>query len=304
MLDLDLLRSFVSVVETGGFTRAGRARSPHPIDREPADQAAGGHSRLPAAASERQTGHADRGGRAARVLRAADSRAWPRRRAMSSRGRKVKVSCGSAFPRISPPIVSTKVLSDSPAHARPETRCALRSERQVAPRPGARRARPRAHEARRGRNRRASRPGPKSCNWVTSRSHPIDPSRDSVPLAVFPQGCLYRNRAVHALETAGRAWHIAYTSPNFAGIQAAVSAGLGVSILPEVAMVRRPSRAHVKGRIPRDHEYGAGTGGGARRRPRDSPPRRPAGRFLQRRRSTTGGVIFVQSARHRPAARA
>jgi DNA-binding transcriptional LysR family regulator len=54
---------------------------------------------------------------------------------------------------------------------------------------------------------------------------------------VFPQGCLYRNRAVHALETAGRTWHIAYTSPNFAGIQAAVSAGLGVSILPEAAMV-------------------------------------------------------------------
>jgi DNA-binding transcriptional LysR family regulator len=54
---------------------------------------------------------------------------------------------------------------------------------------------------------------------------------------VFEQGCLYRNRAIHALEAAGRAWHIAYSSPNLPGIQAAVSAGLGVSVLPEVAIL-------------------------------------------------------------------
>jgi DNA-binding transcriptional LysR family regulator len=78
---------------------------------------------------------------------------------------------------------------------------------------------------------------PEHLQWVTSRSHPINPRRDPVPLAVFPQGCLYRNRAIHALEAAGRAWHIAYTSPNFSGVQAAVSAGLGISILPDVAML-------------------------------------------------------------------
>jgi DNA-binding transcriptional LysR family regulator len=32
-------------------------------------------------------------------------------------------------------------------------------------------------------------------------------------------------------------WHIAYTSPNLPGIQAAVSVGLGVSILPDVAIL-------------------------------------------------------------------
>jgi DNA-binding transcriptional LysR family regulator len=51
------------------------------------------------------------------------------------------------------------------------------------------------------------------------------------------QGCLYRNRMIHAVEAAGRAWHIAYTSPNLPGIQAAVSVGLGVSILSEVAIL-------------------------------------------------------------------
>jgi DNA-binding transcriptional LysR family regulator len=74
-------------------------------------------------------------------------------------------------------------------------------------------------------------------HWIASRRYPIDFRRDPLPLAVFEQGCLYRNRAIHALEAAGRAWHIAYSSPNLLGIQAAVSAGLGVSILPEVAIL-------------------------------------------------------------------
>src|SRR5262249_19129379 len=73
--------------------------------------------------------------------------------------------------------------------------------------------------------------------WSASRRYPIDFRRDPLPLAVFEQGCLYRNRAIHALEAAGRAWYIAYSSPNLPGIQAAVSAGLGGSILPAVAVL-------------------------------------------------------------------
>jgi DNA-binding transcriptional LysR family regulator len=73
--------------------------------------------------------------------------------------------------------------------------------------------------------------------WVTSRHHPIDFRRDPLPLVMFEQGCLYRNRMIHAIEAVGRTWHIAYTSPNLAGIQSAVSVGLGVSILPEVAIL-------------------------------------------------------------------
>lgn len=74
---------------------------------------------------------------------------------------------------------------------------------------------------------------PENLHWVTSRRHPISWQTDPMPLAVFPQGCQYRNRAIHALESRGRDWRITYTCPNFSGVQAAVSAGLGVSILPE-----------------------------------------------------------------------
>jgi DNA-binding transcriptional LysR family regulator len=79
---------------------------------------------------------------------------------------------------------------------------------------------------------------PERLHWVTSRRRPVEAARDPVPLIVFEQGCLYRNRAIQALEAAQRGWHIAYTSSSLAGIQAAVTAGLGVSILAEVAILR------------------------------------------------------------------
>jgi DNA-binding transcriptional LysR family regulator len=77
---------------------------------------------------------------------------------------------------------------------------------------------------------------PERVHWVTSKAHPIDTKVVSVPLIGFPAGCLYRSRAIHAIESAGRSWHMAYTSSSLAGIQAAVAAGLGLSILSEIAI--------------------------------------------------------------------
>ena len=78
---------------------------------------------------------------------------------------------------------------------------------------------------------------PEHLHWITSKAHPVDFNRDPLPLAMSEPGCLYRRRMIHAAESAGRSWHVAYTSPNLPGIQAAVSAGLGVSILPDVAIL-------------------------------------------------------------------
>ncbi|MGG5821605.1 LysR family transcriptional regulator [Falsiroseomonas sp. HW251] len=63
------------------------------------------------------------------------------------------------------------------------------------------------------------------------RSMP-DRSGDRVPLVLSPAPCVYRRRAVGALDQAGLPWDIAYTSPSFAGTIAAVRAGLGVTVLP------------------------------------------------------------------------
>ena len=77
---------------------------------------------------------------------------------------------------------------------------------------------------------------PERVHWVTSKSHPRDTRTGSVPLIGFPSGCLYRAGAIHALESAGRNWHMTYTSSNLSGIQAAVAAGMGLSILSEMAI--------------------------------------------------------------------
>lgn len=52
------------------------------------------------------------------------------------------------------------------------------------------------------------------------------------PLIVAPSPCVYRKRAITALERHGRPWRVAYTSPSLAGQHAALRAGLGVTVLP------------------------------------------------------------------------
>ncbi|AWN40757.1 LysR family transcriptional regulator [Methylobacterium durans] len=54
-----------------------------------------------------------------------------------------------------------------------------------------------------------------------------------LPLVVSPHPCVYRKRAMRALDRLGRRWRVAYTSTSLAGAQAAVRAGLGVTVLPK-----------------------------------------------------------------------
>lgn len=76
---------------------------------------------------------------------------------------------------------------------------------------------------------------PEELVWVESVSRPE--RGDPVPLAVFPVGCIYRERAIRAIEQNGRRWRIAYTSQGLMGVQAAVASGLGISLLPSDAVL-------------------------------------------------------------------
>lgn len=58
-------------------------------------------------------------------------------------------------------------------------------------------------------------------------------SDQPVPLVLAPSPDIYRRRALAALDEANRPWRIVYTSPSLAGVQAAVRAGLGVAVLPK-----------------------------------------------------------------------
>lgn len=59
-----------------------------------------------------------------------------------------------------------------------------------------------------------------------------------LPLVVAPAPDIYRKRALAALQDAGIAFRPAFTSPSLAGQTAALRAGLGVSVLP-AAMIPR-----------------------------------------------------------------
>lgn len=68
---------------------------------------------------------------------------------------------------------------------------------------------------------------------VWAASPRFDPAQaGQLPLVVSPSPCVYRARAIGALDRAGRPWRIAYTCGSLAGSQAAVRAGLGVTVLP------------------------------------------------------------------------
>lgn len=67
--------------------------------------------------------------------------------------------------------------------------------------------------------------------WVDSRDWPAG-ERDPVPLVVFPSEGLYRRQITDALDARGIPWRITYVSASLASLQGAVSAGIGVSLLP------------------------------------------------------------------------
>jgi DNA-binding transcriptional LysR family regulator len=236
MLELDLLRSFVSVVDTGGFTRAGervhRTQSTVSQQIKRLEETLGypllhrdGKQATPTEEGERLVSYARR--LLALEQEARDVMARPESEGVVRLG----------LPEDFTVYRLTELLSDF-ARSRPGLRLDVRSGLSVQ----SRRAIERGELDLALYKRDAGESGgiaawPERLHWITSRQHPINFRRDPLPFCMFEQGCLYRNRMIHAAEAAGRAWHMAYTSPSLAGIQAAVSAGIGVSILPEVAIL-------------------------------------------------------------------
>ena len=235
MLDLELLRSFVSVVDSGGFTRAGervhRTQSTvsQQIKRLEDDIGQPLLNRTskdvtPTEAGERLLSYARR------LLALAEEA----RDVVGGPSHEGAVRLG--IPEDFAAYRLTKLLA-SFSRARPGLRLDVRVDQSTNLR----------RDLERGDldlalfKRSAGEKGgiavwPERVHWVASKARPIDAKIQSVPLIGFPTGCLYRSRAIHAIESAGRSWHMAYTSSSLAGIQAAVAAGMGLSILSEIAI--------------------------------------------------------------------
>ena len=235
MLDLELLRSFVSVVDSGGFTRAGERvhrtqstvsqqikRLEDDIGQPLLDRS--GKDVTPTEAGERLLPYARR------LLSLAEEA----RDVMARPGAEGAVKLG--VPEDFAAYRLAKLLAAF-SRSHPTLRLDVRSDQSINLK----------RDLERGDldlalfKRAAGEKGgiavwPERVHWVTSKSHPRHTSKGTVPLIGFPTGCLYRAGAIHALESAGRTWHMAYTSSNLSGIQAAVAAGMGLSILSEMAI--------------------------------------------------------------------
>ncbi|MBX9748021.1 MAG: LysR family transcriptional regulator [Roseococcus sp.] len=66
--------------------------------------------------------------------------------------------------------------------------------------------------------------------WVAAPDFELARERP-LPLAMLPQGCMFRDRALTALARAGIAFEVVYTSPSLMGIAAAAQAGFALSVL-------------------------------------------------------------------------
>lgn len=235
MLDLELLRSFVSVVEAGGFTRAGervhRTQSTVSQQIKRLEEDLGqvllhrdGKDVRPTEAGERLLSYARR------LLSLAEEARDVLREPDSEGAIRLGIPEDFAAYRLA------KLLGTF-ARSHPSLRMDVRADQ----------SKNLSRDLERGEldlalfKREAGAKGaiavwPERVHWVTSKSHPVDVDVPSVPLIGFPTGCLYRAGAIHALESAGRAWHMAYSSSSLAGIQAAVAAGMGLSILSEMSI--------------------------------------------------------------------
>ena len=90
---------------------------------------------------------------------------------------------------------------------------------------------------------------------VWAASPRFDPAHhDPLPLVVSPNPCVYRARAVGALDRARLKWRIAYTCGSLAGSQAAVRAGLGVTVLPRDMVPGDLAAIEGTGQLPDLHD--------------------------------------------------
>jgi DNA-binding transcriptional LysR family regulator len=72
--------------------------------------------------------------------------------------------------------------------------------------------------------------------WVMGEGHDVHLA-EPVPLAVLPAGNIYRDYAIEGLERQGRKWRIACVSESVGGLQAAVFAGMAVTVLCRSGLV-------------------------------------------------------------------
>lgn len=68
--------------------------------------------------------------------------------------------------------------------------------------------------------------------WVGKQSYFEEYDEQPIPLVLSPQPCVYRARAINAVEKSNFKWRISFSSHSYAATIAAVEAGMGLTVLP------------------------------------------------------------------------
>ncbi len=83
--------------------------------------------------------------------------------------------------------------------------------------------------------------------WVIGKDTEVS-LHDVLHLVLLPAPCSFRKMATEGLEKANRKWEVLFTGTSIANIQAAVQAGMGLSILPKGALTEglRKAPSHLE----------------------------------------------------------
>lgn len=236
--DIPLLRTFASVADSGGFSKAGERVN-----------------RTQSTISQQIKKLEDQAGRALLLRTARATRLTPDGERMLAYARRILALHDEArnlFAERVPELVRIGVTEDhaveslpaalkpllqAEAHVRLEVRCGLSHDLAAELERGGldialyREWLP-VRPARRGADDTLLGRWPDTARWVAGAGHAVDKA-GVLPLVLFPQGCIFRAWLLGQLDAMGRPWRITYCSPNSAGVLAAVRAGLGVSLLSE-----------------------------------------------------------------------
>ncbi|MGY8631553.1 LysR substrate-binding domain-containing protein [Bradyrhizobium sp. 14AA] len=85
--------------------------------------------------------------------------------------------------------------------------------------------------------------------WAASADHRAEQS-DPLPVALYPQGCLFRNWAMQALDKANRPWRLAFVSHSLAAVEAIAAQGLAVTVVKSGTFPSRLRRLSARDGLP------------------------------------------------------
>ncbi|MHC1943264.1 LysR family transcriptional regulator [Bradyrhizobium sp. UFLA06-06] len=86
--------------------------------------------------------------------------------------------------------------------------------------------------------------------WAASAAHRIE-ELDPLPVALYPQGCLFRSWAMQALDEANRPWRLAFVSHSLSAVEAIAAQGLAVTVVKSGTFPQTLRRLTARDGMPR-----------------------------------------------------